>query len=434
MTSGQFRFFPIEEITVDRATRQRRQLEGIPELAASIAARGQIQPIVITRDGTLIAGERRLEAVKSLGYDHILVHFTDELDPQVLRLIELEENIKRVDLSWQDYTKALAEFHAASCEIDPTWTAIDTAKALNFSEQGVSRNLLVARELSNPKIFEAAAFSVAFGMVSRDREREGANIVAALRHQPHTELLPGQQTSSSLDNPQPLKRQSPIQQADFRQWGPTFVGQPFNFIHCDFPYGIGADNFEQGNARAAHGEYADTKEVYFQLLNSFADNYQRFMDPSSHLMFWFSMTYYRETLDFFAKRTDIVINPFPLVWMKSDNVGLLPDPARGPRRIYETALIGSRGDRKVVTPVANAFAHPTVRDRHMSEKPQAMLAHFFRMFVDQHSRVLDPTCGSGSAIRAALAADAIEALGLELDAEFVERARIALELADVPSQ
>lgn len=123
------------------------------------------------------------------------------------------------------------------------------------------------------------------------------------------------------------------------------------------------------------------------------------------------------------------INPLPLIWVKSDGVGIIPDPERGPRQTYETCLFGSRGDRKIVSAVANAYVCPTVRDRHMSEKPEPMLRHFFRMFCDQSSIVFDPTCGSGSALRAAEAAGARYVLGLERDPEFAERAREALKRA-----
>lgn len=120
------------------------------------------------------------------------------------------------------------------------------------------------------------------------------------------------------------------------------------------------------------------------------------------------------------------INPLPLVWVKSDGVGILPDPERGPRQIYETCFFGARGDRKIVGAVANAYSAPTVRDKHMSEKPEPMLRHFFRMFVDQNTVMLDPTCGSGSALRAAESLGASFVLGLEINEEFAGRAREAL--------
>lgn len=58
----------------------------------------------------------------------------------------------------------------------------------------------------------------------------------------------------------------------------------------------------------------------------------------------------------------------------------------------------------------------------MSEKPRPMLRHFFRMFVDEHSRVLDPTCGSGNALRVAHDLGAAFCLGLEKEKEFFDRA------------
>jgi DNA modification methylase len=138
-------------------------------------------------------------------------------------------------------------------------------------------------------------------------------------------------------------------------------------------------------------------------------------------MFWFSMKFYTPTVEFLRDNTDFTIDDFPLIWSKSDNVGILPDPSRGPRRIYETALFGYRGDRKIVQAVANSYAAPSDRSIHMSVKPVPMLRHFFRMFVDANSIVLDPTCGSGSALRAADAAGAAHVFGLEVNPEFAER-------------
>jgi DNA modification methylase len=113
--------------------------------------------------------------------------------------------------------------------------------------------------------------------------------------------------------------------------------------------------------------------------------------------------------------------------VKSDGTGILPDPERGPRQIYETCLLASRGDRKIVRAVANAYSAPTVRDTHMSEKPEPMLRHFFGMLVDENTIMLDPTCGSGSSLRAAESLGARRVLGLEINPEFAGLARNALE-------
>jgi DNA modification methylase len=58
-----------------------------------------------------------------------------------------------------------------------------------------------------------------------------------------------------------------------------------------------------------------------------------------------------------------------------------------------------------------------------------MLRYFFSMFVDDNGRVLDPTCGSGSALRAADSLGAKDLLGLEVNSEYVKDARVALRKA-----
>jgi DNA modification methylase len=65
----------------------------------------------------------------------------------------------------------------------------------------------------------------------------------------------------------------------------------------------------------------------------------------------------------------------------------------------------------------------------MSVKPEPMLKHFFEMFVDESTIFLDPTCGSGSSVRAAESLGAAHVLGLERDPEFHESASRALRSA-----
>ncbi len=73
----------------------------IEELAASIRERGLIQPLVVRKvNGTyeLIAGERRLRAVTSLGRTTVKVVVHEATDQEVAELA-LIENLQRADLS-----------------------------------------------------------------------------------------------------------------------------------------------------------------------------------------------------------------------------------------------------------------------------------------------------------------------------------------------
>jgi len=75
--------------------RHRRDLGDIDGLAASINM-ALLHPVVITRDNTLIAGERRLAACKLLGWTHVPVNVVD-LD-QIVRG-EFAENAHRKDFT-----------------------------------------------------------------------------------------------------------------------------------------------------------------------------------------------------------------------------------------------------------------------------------------------------------------------------------------------
>lgn len=61
----------IENIVV--GDRRRKDLGDIDSLANSIADIGLLHPIVVSLDGKLIAGQRRLEACKRLGMTEIAV-------------------------------------------------------------------------------------------------------------------------------------------------------------------------------------------------------------------------------------------------------------------------------------------------------------------------------------------------------------------------
>lgn len=418
MTSGQFHSVELSSIKINREARQRRELENLDELSDSLRRIGLINPIVITRDLTLVAGERRLESARLLGWSHITCHYTDELTDSELRTIELEENVKRQQLPWQDECLAVLEYHNIMAQDHEGWSQHDTARALGYQQSSVSQRISVAEELlsGNVKIVDAPRFSTAVGIVARKAERLDEEALAEFK------------AVANIAKPATQEFPESIHLADFNEWAPTYTGPKFNFIHCDFPYGIGADKFNQGSA-SLHGGYDDSEETYWRLCLSLCNNLDRLCTDSAHIMFWFSFTHYQATLDFFRKHSDFALDIFPLIWHKTDNIGTLPDPQRGPRRIYETALYGSRGDRKIVRAKSNCYGGPTVRDVHMSIKPEPMLRNFFEMFVDESTIFLDPTCGSGSSVRAADSLNAAHVVGLERNPEFHQSASKALRSA-----
>ena len=92
----------VEEISASPFQPRRTfRKEQIDELAASIRERGLVQPLVVRRvEGKLelIAGERRLRAVSSLGLKEVKVVIMEATDQEVAE-ITLIENLQREDLT-----------------------------------------------------------------------------------------------------------------------------------------------------------------------------------------------------------------------------------------------------------------------------------------------------------------------------------------------
>jgi ParB family chromosome partitioning protein len=95
---------PIEDIVVKK--RIRRDLGDISSLAESMKRLGQISPIVISRKNILVAGGRRLEAAKHLGWRTINAVVADISDPLAALETEAEENIMRQDFSSEETAEA----------------------------------------------------------------------------------------------------------------------------------------------------------------------------------------------------------------------------------------------------------------------------------------------------------------------------------------
>ena len=96
---------PIDSIKVKKRIRQ--DMGDITGLADSMKRYGQISPILITDKNVLIAGGRRLEAARSLGWTNINAAIAEIPDELSKLEYELEENIQRMDFSPDEAKEAI---------------------------------------------------------------------------------------------------------------------------------------------------------------------------------------------------------------------------------------------------------------------------------------------------------------------------------------
>lgn len=99
----------IEDIKIKK--RIRKEKTDIDSLADSMRVYGLLNPIVIDTDYTLIAGFRRLQAAKELGWTTIPATLVDVKDKIERMEIELEENIQRSDFTQEDLLAGYEALH-----------------------------------------------------------------------------------------------------------------------------------------------------------------------------------------------------------------------------------------------------------------------------------------------------------------------------------
>ena len=155
---------PIASVVV--GDRSRREMRNIASLAESIRERGCLHPPVVRREGRdryiLVAGARRLAAMKSLGYDKVTVTVTYNIADELAALYaEGEENTER-----EPFTPSEAVAHAERIEGVIAATARERqvaalkqnrgAESTQREPGGKTRDLVAkATGMSHPKLAEA---------------------------------------------------------------------------------------------------------------------------------------------------------------------------------------------------------------------------------------------------------------------------------------
>lgn len=125
---------PISEIKV--AERLREDYGDIAGLADSIATHGLLHPLTIDADNTLIAGERRLRAMKRLDFLEVECRRWDGLTETERRELELEENLRRKDLTAYEKSKNIMELVEVAEEVDRETGEVTRSDSEQVSKRG----------------------------------------------------------------------------------------------------------------------------------------------------------------------------------------------------------------------------------------------------------------------------------------------------------
>jgi ParB family chromosome partitioning protein len=99
----------IDDIIIKK--RIRRDMGDIEALSESLKRYGQISPIVITKKNILIAGGRRIEAARRLGWRTINAVISESPTEAARLELEIEENTQRHDFNMEELAEATKKLY-----------------------------------------------------------------------------------------------------------------------------------------------------------------------------------------------------------------------------------------------------------------------------------------------------------------------------------
>lgn len=381
---------------------------------------------------SLVAGERRLRAIKDL---HVLsIPFRcngapvppglvptvtlGELTPIAALEAELEENVQRVDLSWQERSTALARLAEVRAEQaalagNAPPTVSDLAIEVRGSSKGdyrenTRRELILARHLDNPEVAKAKSVDEAFKLLLRQEQTR------------KNELLAEQYGRDFTSETHTLRH------GDATGLLATLPPSSYDVLITDPPYGIGADEFgDSGGRTAGAHQYDDGDEALELSMKLIFEWAPRVLKPESHIYVFCDIDRFS---DWCETLRGAGFKPFrtPLVWHKPNGVRA-PWPEQGPLRRYELIAYAVRGNRPVLKLAGDVLTFPVDNNLgHRAQKPVALYQELLSRSARPGDAVLDPFAGTGPVFPAAHALK-LRATGFEIDPAFYAIARTRLE-------
>lgn len=412
-------------------SRQRREFapDALVELAESIERTGLMHPVVV-RDSPeggylLVAGERRLKAIETLwgmgeqlkcencpvDEGWIPINYLGDLDPIDAYEAELDENIRRTDLTWQEKAKATAELYELrrlQSERDGTPAPTIYTLASELTGKPVSptqgegaytvtrRELIVSKHLNNPDIAKARSADDAFKILKRQEDAQrsvelGISVGRTFNSDSHY-----------------------LEQGDCLELMPKLSSALFDVILTDPPYGIDAQDYNDSGGMAPGGHsYDDSLLSWLGLMQAFSVQSFRLARPQAHAYVFCDVDNFHRLKQFMTSAGWNVFRT-PLIWINPMGMRA-PWPDQGPQRKWQMCLYATKGKKPTIKLIGDVLTYKSDENLgHNAQKPVDLLIDLLNRSARPGDTVFDPFCGTGSIIVAAHSLK-VKATAFELD-------------------
>lgn len=405
--------------------RQRREFDPdqLMELATSISKLGLLHPIVVRQDEagqvSLVAGERRLRALhyiwnmgESVKYGTIDLsegkvpcNNLGEMDHLDAMEAELEENIQRSDLTWQEKASATSQLYelrrlqAAKHNLpEPSIgsLAAEIRGGSDGSREITRREIILSRHLDDPDVAKARNVDEGYKILKRKEELKKS---AELGNEV------GKTFNSSMHK---------LWRGDCLEIMKGYQASSFDVILTDPPYGIDAQNFNDSGGRTAGGHpYDDSLPAWETLMISFSREIYHIAKEQAHAYLFCDVDNF-VNLKVYMNRAGWRVFRTPLIWINPTAMRA-PWPEMGPQRKWQACLYAVKGDKPVTRLYPDICLYPSdVNLNHPAQKPVELYKDLLKRSVRPGDIIIDPFCGSGTIFPAAHEMQC-RAVGIELD-------------------
>lgn len=435
---------PLKDIIVEG--RAREDFGEVGELAQSIRTLGLLQPIVLENNNELRAGERRFRAMQLLGWTEAPCVFLHELSEVDRLRVELEENSKRKNLTWQEEIGIVTRLHKLMKEQNPTLTNETIAERLNISPSKLQKDLSIASAMKdNPDVGKEKTAVDAFRRTQRIRENALRKLEASMLGELDlSNLVVGEENGEGEPKREKKTGGEPIREIpklfthqsctimnmDCLEGIKTLHDESVDLLITDFPFGVDLDknaDFE----RSWEEVYQDKPDQLLEtLLPQLAEQYARVLKTGAHFYIFYPSIYehrFRTTLG-----EHLTIQNVPLIWNKRFG-GTTFSPYTRYAPNFEPILFGSKGPfketRKLSEPgycVLNYDSLAGGKKGHPAEKPLDLIIYLVSQSSVEGELVLDTFSGSGSTARACQRMGR-KAIAFELSQHWYEKSILRLQ-------
>jgi len=340
-------------------------------------------------------------AAKSLGWTDIPTVCVNALTESERAEMELEENIRRKNLDWREYAKAVSYIHDAKVrEHMGDWNKFQTAELLGINVAYIYHCLALAKDLNKPAYNDCQSLADAIKVKLKETEDAArAELVRRCTNiQPTTDNSTVETGGEKVVR---LKLSDYMVQADCRDYLLDVADETFDHIITDPPYAIDLVHIRNQIDVANN---LDTHDVQynFKLLADCLPTFYRVLKPTGYLVMWCDPQRF-EWLHDLGIKTGFSVQRWPFVWCKSSAAQNQAAWFNTTKNI-EFAILMRRKDARLaqITSTSWLVAGKDEYTTNYFAKPFEVWKFLIEAVSSQGQYILDPFAGEGSSVRSML--------------------------------